>query len=158
MRRLRLTRLATDDRSTLGVLHLEDYDATGIRLSRRMLCWTLEDTKRGVKVPGETRIPAGTYRVGLRTDGPTAQKYAAAYPGHIGMLHVLDVPEFTFIYFHTGVTVQDTQGCVLVGNDCTKGLHEWVLADSRACYKRIYPELAAAAKKGQLTVSIEDFA
>ena len=36
---------------------------------RTFLCYTLEDEQRDVKVWGETRIPAGTYKLGLRTEG-----------------------------------------------------------------------------------------
>ena len=39
------------------------------RGKRTFLAYTLEDEQRDVKVYGETRIPAGTYKLKLRTVG-----------------------------------------------------------------------------------------
>ena len=90
------------------------------------LCWTLEDTDRGLrqdmpleeikrrKVYGQTAIPAGRYpiqmRVSPRLGGrPYAQKYGGKFP-------VLeDVPGFSGVMIHPGTTVEDTRGCLLVG-------------------------------------------
>ena len=55
-------RFSSQNESSLGVL----FDVTE---GRKFLCFTLEDEARKVKVSGETRIPAGTYNLGLRTVG-----------------------------------------------------------------------------------------
>jgi len=73
----------------------------------RWQCFTLEDTVRapGVKVQGETAIPAGRYPVVLEDStrfGPDT-------------LTLKDVPGFTHIRIHAGNTERETSGCLLVG-------------------------------------------
>lgn len=70
-------------------------------------CQTLEDPVRadGVKVFGETAIPAGRRRVVMSMS--TRFKKL--------MIEVLDVPGFTGVRVHAGVTAKDTLGCILVG-------------------------------------------
>ena len=68
-------------------------------------CFTLEDAVRAVKVPGETAIPAGTYRLTTVTSpkfGPNT-------------LHLQEVPGFTHVHIHAGNSEKDTEGCILVG-------------------------------------------
>jgi hypothetical protein len=86
------------------------------------LCFTCEDRVRpdGVKVYGETAIPAGTYKVTL--------SYSPKFKRVLPEIH--DVPGFTGIRIHGGNTEKDTLGCVLVGQtkdvggvyDCTPAL------------------------------------
>jgi hypothetical protein len=70
-------------------------------------CFVLEDTARapGIKIPGETAIPAGRYRVIVDWSN-RFRKYS---------LHILDVPNFAGIRIHSGNTDKDTEGCLLVG-------------------------------------------
>ena len=87
--KLEVLRFSSQVDSTSGIL----FEITDI--GRRFLCYTLEDERRAFKVRGETRVPAGTYEVGLRTEGGFHSRYDKKYPGvHIGMLQVLDVPNF----------------------------------------------------------------
>lgn len=73
----------------------------------RFECYTVEDVRRpdGVKVKGETAIPAGCYKLALR-DSPRFGKDA---------LWLLDVPGFEWILIHAGNTEKDTEGCLIVG-------------------------------------------
>ena len=82
---------------TLGSLYVDDA----------LFCFTLEDVVRadGVKVYGETAIPAGTYRVTLEK----SKRFGRLMP------YVHDVENFSGILFHWGSTAADTRGCVLVG-------------------------------------------
>ena len=79
-------------------------------------CYTLEDQYQAVKVMHETCIPEGTYDIKFRTVGGFHEKYKARYgASHYGMLHLQDVPNFTYILIHTGNTDEHTSGCLIVG-------------------------------------------
>jgi hypothetical protein len=79
-------------------------------------CLTLEDPKRKEKIPGKTAIPDGDYELGLTTSGRLHQKYKEKFPSfHRGMIEILNVPGFTGIMLHTGNTVEQTEGCPLLG-------------------------------------------
>ena len=90
------------------------------------LCWTLEDTDRGLrqdmpleeikrrKVYGQTAIPAGRYPIQLRVSPRLKDRpYAKPYGGKFPVLE--DVPGFSGVMIHPGTTVEDTRGCLLVG-------------------------------------------
>ena len=118
---------------------------------RRFLCFTLEDEGRTRKVKGETRVPAGTYELKLRTVGGFHEKYKAQFGAmHQGMLWLQNVPNFEFVLIHMGNTDADTAGCLLVGNTATQNATgRGVVGESRAAYRRIYPPIAAALAAGQ---------
>ena len=79
-------------------------------------CYTLEDQYQAVKVMHETCIPEGTYDIKFRTVGGFHSKYAERYGNaHYGMLHLQDVPNFTYILIHAGNTDEHTSGCLIVG-------------------------------------------
>lgn len=80
----------------------------------RRFCWGLEDQARaaGAKVAGETRIPAGTYRLELRTEGGMHAQYQKRFPFHRGMLWLRHVPFFEFIYIHPLNRDDETEGCL----------------------------------------------
>jgi hypothetical protein len=80
---------------TLGLLYVDG----------KFFGFTLEDERREVKVKGETRIPAGTYELGVRYS-PKLKREA---------IQIKDVPNFEWVMFHAGNTEADTEGCVLVG-------------------------------------------
>lgn len=76
-------------------------------------CDTLEDAVRERpgepvakwKVPGETAIPAGRYRVRVT--------YSERFRRKLPL--VQGVPGFSGIRIHAGNTIADTEGCILVG-------------------------------------------
>ena len=75
-------------------------------------CYTLEDQYQAVKVMHETCIPEGTYDIKFRTVGGFHEKYKKRYGNdHYGMLHLQDVPNFTYILIHAGNTDEHTSGC-----------------------------------------------
>jgi hypothetical protein len=79
-------------------------------------CYTLEDQYQAVKVMHETCIPEGTYDINFRKTGGFHAKYSERYQNaHYGMLHIQDVPNFTYILIHTGNTDEHTSGCLIVG-------------------------------------------
>lgn len=138
---------AADD--TLGLLFSDG----------KFACFMLEDEYRAVKVAGETRIPEGTYKLALRDEGRLTKKYAARFPHiHRGMLWLLDVPGFEWIYIHCGNRDEHTDGCLLVGDSAQQNITEdGFIGSSGVAYKRIYPEIAAAIERGdQVTISVRD--
>lgn len=131
---LQVVRYSSQGDDTLGLL----FDFTN---ERKFLCFTLEDEARTVKKFGETRIPAGTYHIELRTEGGFHQRYSRRFPGmHKGMLWVRDVPGFEFILIHIGNDDDDTAGCLLVGNEVRQNVTgPGKILHSTDAYKRIYP-------------------
>lgn len=140
-------RIAGDDESTISTVWIDG----------RFECFGLEDQYRAQKVKGDTRIPAGTYRAGLRNVGGMTQHYAEKFPDmHRGMLHLLDVPGFTYVYFHIGNTDDDTAGCILVGTGAVARRGDMSVIASTDAYRRFYPKVVEAAAQGRLTVEVVD--
>jgi hypothetical protein len=108
---LRVRRWARASESTPG-------DLTDTAEGGGLICHTIEDRLRdGPKVQGQTAIPDGRYRVGLRTDSPKFAHYYERWDWYRGMPHVQNVPGFTWIYLHPGLDHRDSEGCILVGFD-----------------------------------------
>lgn len=112
---------------TFGKLYVDD----------RYECETLEDVVRpaGVKIPGETAIPFGRYKVVI----DFSQRFQRM------MLHVLDVPMFEGVRIHKGNTVRDTEGCVLVGLVRSGA----ALQMSAAAFQPLFDKVHAALGQGQ---------
>jgi hypothetical protein len=137
--KLRLQRHSSGPTSTIGELSEELADGAW---SDRW-CWTCEDVvreRRGVpvadwKVPRQTAIPEGTYRVIL--------SQSTRFGGQL-MPELLHVPGFTGIRIHSGNTSLDTEGCVLVGlnTDGTQVLH------SREAYGMVKSRIEDADRDG----------
>jgi hypothetical protein len=137
--RVIIKRETRTDKSTIGKLFIDMIE----------MCYTLEDTERpdGEKKYGETAIPKGLYKLGLRTSGSTLneiykQKYADI---HRGMIELLDIPGYSNVYIHIGNYPKDTLGCPLVGMQ--KGLD--AIHGSTAAYYKIYPIISAAILRGE---------
>ena len=153
--KLEVIRFSSGTDSTNGLL-LEvieqGNDIDGLWQQKKFLAYTLEDEQRDTKVFGETRIPNGDYKLGLRKVGGYHARYTKRFPHiHIGMLHVLDVPGFEYILIHCGNTDEHTAGCLLVGdsqenNQITK---DGFIGKSTQAYKRIYPRIAEALDCGE---------
>ena len=95
---------------------------------------TLEDEDRfleagGVKIPGQTAMPLGRYRLSL---------YASPKHGEVPLFH--DVPQFTYTEIHKANRAEELRGCVAVGRvrtltgvaDCQIVLSRIVRAMQRA--------------------------
>jgi len=149
--KLKVLRFSSQVDSTSGLL----FEKTS--LGDKFLCYTLEDERRALKVRGETRVPAGTYKIELRTEGGFHSRYERKYPGvHIGMLHIVDVPNFEYILIHTGNTDEHTAGCLIVGDSQENNIiiSDGFVGKSVNAYKRIYPSIAKAIQQGE-EVTIE---
>ena len=152
---LEVIRFSSQKDSTNGFL----FDVTGGE--RHFLCYTLEDEHRKEKVKGETRVPAGTYPITLRTTGGFHGRYVKKYGDmHKGMLWVRNVPNFEYILIHTGNTDEHTAGCLIVGNSqqTNFGDSDGFVGSSTSAYKRIYPSIAKALENGEsVSITYVDF-
>ena len=120
-------------------------------------CYTLEDQYQAVKVMHETCIPEGTYDIKFRKTGGFDSKYRERYKNaHYGMLHIQDVPNFTYILIHTGNTDEHTSGCLIVG-ETQQDLEvskDGFIGSSTVAYKKMYAKVAGQLLQGK-DVSIE---
>lgn len=137
---------------------VSNEDATGsiVSINGRFECFGLEDEYRTEKVWGETRIPAGQYHVGVRTEGGFHNRYSTRLRDiHRGMLHVQNVPGFEYILIHIGNTDDDTAGCLLVGRgiECKDDIH---VTHSLSAYRRLYSRVIDAAIAGNLIIRYRD--
>lgn len=127
---LTLRRIAMKPTYTIGRLYVDG----------ERFCDTIEDRvrKSGEKVPGETAIPAGTYKVVI-TRSP---KYRKDLP------LLLNVPGFAGVRIHSGNTAKDSEGCIIVGKNDRVG---WV-SNSRVTMSALMEKLKAS--KTPITITI----
>ena len=142
------------DRYTIGTLNIDG----------KYFCDTLEDRDRGldqsmteanirhIKVKGATAIPTGKYRIDMATQSPRfkdrwwAKQFGGIVPRLVG------VKGFTGVLIHPGNTADDTDGCILVGENKVKGQ----VVNSAASYVRLVRAMLDAANKGEtITITIQ---
>ena len=120
-------------------------------------CYTLEDQYQAVKVMHATCIPEGTYDIKFRTVGGFHEKYKKRYGNdHYGMLHLQDVPNFTYILIHAGNTDEHTSGCLIVG-ETQQDLDlsdDGFIGHSGVAYSKLYKKVAKELLLGK-SVTIE---
>ena len=135
-----LTRLYRNLTTTIGI-----YSTEG-----RVICYSLEDEKRTVKLFGKTRIPAEIYEIKFRKEGRINEKYKRMYPAmHKGMLWIQDIKDFTYCYLHQGLNHFHTAGCPLCSTDShINTLNRYNLVHSAVAYKRLYPLMADPLANG----------
>jgi len=117
------------DRNIIGDLFIDGV----------FFCHTLEDEKRadGLKVYGETAIPAGIYNVKLTI----SNRFKRLMP------LLLDVEGFKGIRIHGGNTSKDTHGCPLVAFN----------TDYKKIWGTAEKKLTSKLKEADfITISIED--
>lgn len=122
-------------------------------IDQKPMCKTLEDAWHVAKQDGRTRIPAGLYPVGLRTESPMSERYGERFPDmHSGMIWIKEVPWFEYVYIHIGNDPDDTRGCILVGMEVVepeRPEQPYTLHSSEAAYRLIYPVVSAAFKRNE---------
>jgi len=120
-----------------------DHTNSIILIDGKYQCDGLEDEYRSFKKKHETRIPDGSYKIKLRTEGGFHQKYRKKFGHwHQGMLWIKDVPGFEYILIHIGNDDGDTSGCLIVGS-AGKNDQNWI-ASSTTAYKALYPKIRNA--------------
>ena len=136
--KLKLQRFHSTDDFTIGKLFINDVFES----------YTIEDEKREQKVMHETRIPAGTYEIKLRTFGGHHEKYKVRFKDiHVGMLWLQDVPKFKDILIHCGNSEQHTSGCILLVTSVN--LVTGIGSQSGVAYTKVYPKIAGELLKGE---------
>jgi len=138
---------------TLSLLTDEDEE---------FICFICQDAQRLTKVPGQTRIPAGTYELILENSpkmSPVYQKYLPTPDGH-PMVTLVGVPQYTQVRMHPGVSEADTLGCPLIGYGATTNPKSTSrLINSRDCYLEVfYPRVSASIKAGKTFLKVIDSA
>ena len=149
--KLVVLRYSSQKDSTNGLL----FEQTDSGLD--FLCYTLEDEEREVKIMGETCIPNGTYKIGLRTEGGFHSRYSTRFPDiHQGMLEIQDVPNFKYVLIHCGNTDEHTAGCLLIGDSQENNalIENGFIGKSSQAYARIYLKILQKVLEGD-EVSIE---
>lgn len=123
-------------KSTIGSLYVNG----------RWQCYTLEDTKRtGPKVPGQTCIPAGLYKLIISF----SNRFKRDLPLLVG------VPNFEGVRIHTGNTDVNTEGCILVGK--AKAVDR--IYNSVDAFNDLWPQIQAAwFNKEEISITIKDYA
>ncbi len=114
-----LIRKEFTNKSTIGELSID-----GI-----FECYILEDVDRpgSPKIPKQTAIPRGQYRVVL----DWSNRFQRTMP------HILDVPNFEGIRIHAGNTDKDTEGCLLTGR--TKRID--FVGESKLAFDALYVKM-----------------
>ncbi|WP_445713847.1 DUF5675 family protein [Flavobacterium sp.] len=143
----KIIRVAQGKESTLSQLYIN-----GI-----FQCYLLEDKIREVKIPSQTAIPKGVFSLKLNTIGAKNGIYKKVFGKlHEGMVEISGLPNFSFVYIHTGNTIKETAGCPLCGFGFLFFDGNYQVAQSVAAYKMIYPKLVALAKDSSNTLIIEN--
>lgn len=117
----------------------ESYTIGKMYLNGEYFCDTLEDAIRPVKIPNETAIPAGTYKVEVT--------YSPRFKRNLPLL--VDVPNYTGIRIHEGSNKDHTSGCILVGFNTSKG----ILSDSRKVSDQLTEKLKSLSEPIEIEIS-----
>lgn len=139
---------------TIGHLYIND----------KYFCDTLEDTDRGLKstddlislkaakVKSKTAIPTGKYKVTLKVQSPRF-KEKSQYAFCSGRLpRLIDVPAYDGVLIHIGNKPEDTDGCLLVGQNKVKGQ----VINSTVTFKKLYEILSKSDKSNEeIYITIE---
>lgn len=152
--KIKINRVGKEYTYTIGKLFIDGV----------YFCDTIEDKDRGLdqstplstieklKIPSQTAIPTGTYKVAMNFVSPRFSK-KAMYDSISGRLpRLLDVPGFDGVLIHIGNTAKDTDGCILVGYNKVKGQ----VLDSKNTFFKLYAKLKEASDKNeQITITIQ---
>ncbi|MCR4959520.1 MAG: DUF5675 family protein [Prevotella sp.] len=140
-----------------------DYTIGHLYVNGQHFCDTLENTDRGLeqtmslgellkkKVPGKTAIPKGTYQITMNHKSPKFSKmdYYRDFCGGY-MPRLLRVPGFEGVLIHRGNREDATEGCLLVGDNTSKG----GLSNSKKQWERLMREYLLPAKEQGIPITI----
>ncbi len=112
--------------------------------------YTLEDEHRDIKQSKETRIPEGQYEVKpIKLDTPLTLKYRAKYAWFKHHLEITGVKDFKGVYIHIGNKDEDTDGCVLLGDNADNNrIGYGSISNSTQAFARVYKYLTDYIEAG----------
>ena len=140
-----------------------DYTIGRLFVNGTFFCNTLEDTDRGLdasmdlttlkrlKVPGKTAIPTGTYKITMNHKSPKFSKkdyYRNFCDGYMPRLQA--IPCFEGVLIHRGNETDDTEGCLLVGENTEPGK----LSNSKPVWEKLMTNYLLPAKNEGTPISI----
>lgn len=139
--KITLKRVALRDTYTIGKLYIDGS----------YFCDTIEDKVRDlnkdgvfdngeVKIKGKTAIPYGTYEV-VWSYSPRFGKFTP---------RLLNVNSFDGVLIHSGNTAEDTEGCIIVGQNKEVGK----VLNSRETVNKLYPIIEDACKKEKVELEV----
>lgn len=128
-----------------------DYTIGILYIDGQRFCEILEDAVRPDKIYGKTAIPAGTYKIDMDTVSAKFKnrKWAVPYDGKLPRL--LDVPGYSGVLIHPGNRPEDTDGCLLPGNNRAKGM----VLDSQIRFHQLMKEYLIPAHRAGDEILIE---
>ena len=140
--KLELTRIALRDTYTIGKLYVDGV----------YFCDTLKDKVRDInkngifdngetKVHGRTAIPYGKYEV--------VWAYSQRFKRYTPRL--LNVKSFAGVLIHAGNSHEDTDGCILLGQNKVTGK----VINSKEFVNKLYPIIKNACQKGKVEIEIK---
>ena len=150
--KLTLKRYYFSENDTLGRLYITYPDNLD---KKDFVCDVVEDTVRNPintpdelfeKVYGKTAIPYGTYQV-IISRSPRFEK---------DLPELLKVPHFTGVRIHSGNTSEDSEGCLIVGNNPKPSKKQSWVYNSRAVLKQFMTLLEPLVKQGKVIIEIVD--
>ena len=139
--KITLKRVALRDTYTIGKLYIDGS----------YFCDTIEDKVRDlnkdgvfdngeVKIKGKTAIPYGTYEV-VWSYSPRFGKFTP---------RLLNVNSFDGVLIHSGNTAEDTEECIIVGQNKEVGK----VLNSRETVNKLYPIIEDACKKEKVELEV----
>ena len=149
--KLTLRRIAKRPKYTIGKLYIDgQYFCDTIEDTDRNLDYSMPvDVIKQVKVPKQTAIPIGTYEMSMNVISPTySKKKSFAWCKGV-MPRLLNVPGWSGVLIHTGNTQDDSEGCIIVGENKVVGK----VINSMVTFKRLWPVLYEHRHEG-ITITI----
>lgn len=150
---IKIKRIAKRETYTIGKMYIDGV----------YVCDTLEDKDRGlkqtmtdaeikkIKVPNETAIPTGKYRLLLNIKSPKfgdRQFYAQTCNGCVPRID--NVPCYSGVLIHCGNTDKDSSGCILVGENKVVGK----VINSQKTFTKLMSQYLTPAKNIGVRVNI----
>lgn len=148
--KLKLLRYSDNGKSTLGLMFIDGIFSA----------YCLEDQYQDKKVSGETRIPAGTYKVDFRkVESEKTLKYRKQFNWFAWHLMLQDVPGFKYVYIHKGNKESHTDGCILVADTTNNNKYEpGFIGKSTQAFERIYKKISdELIKNSGVNIKIIDY-